>query len=520
MTESFEASSSNPRHGREHFLPHTAPTLDDLLNEATWLEWRGHALPPSKVTRLVTTDQSRAEFVEGARLLRLTEDGRSVKPHQLLVPDMLEAGAETNALIKPRRSAKTTSALVVAVGRCSIRSGYMAAMTLATTGQKTTERFGLDVMAPIERRWPDPNTRPVKLYKSKGSEHVAWPTSSSSRFAALTPTGDAFRSSAYDFVLVDESGEATIEQGDDLNGAIYPSFDTRDDAQVLFAGTAGDYREGLLLWDALHDADAGVLAYMVDQNLAPDAYGTWDDVEPLVLEVHPGIAANLTSLEKVRARFSRLGPERFAREYLNLFGEHGAAVHLFDRQKWAATGTDEPLPAPPDRFGLAFAPHPDTGFTSIVAAWRTSSGKAAALLLDRVTLDRAAPTLQRLARKYRMPIVYDTASQNAAIVVERLNRLNPRPRLEPLNYGQVKQAATRVVDEVDRSNVLHWNAQADLTGSIHDSVKRRSGDRAWLIGRPPKAPETDVTAAEAWSYALHHYDTYRQKSTAKARVAT
>jgi len=48
-------------------------------------------------------------------------------------------------------------------------------------------------------------------------------------------------------------------------------------------------------------------------------------------------------------------------------------------------------------------------------------------------------------------------------------------------------------------------------------VKRRSGDRAWLLGRKDNAD--DITAAEAWALAQLAYDTSKPKARARGRVA-
>src|SRR6185503_10847389 len=91
-------------------------------------------------TELITTDQSRAEFVEGARLLRLDkmiragDGGTGPTPIQLAIADMLNAGYFKNGVLEPRRTTKTTSVQAVLLGRCSIREDYVVGWTLATTG--------------------------------------------------------------------------------------------------------------------------------------------------------------------------------------------------------------------------------------------------------------------------------------------------------------------------------------------------------------------------------------------------
>src|SRR5688572_17108757 len=94
----------------------TTPTLADLWSEANWLEWRSRVehLPAIRLTELVTTEQSRGEFIEGARLLRLdqrprADGGMGPSPAQLLIADVLAAGKFMNAIFEARRVTKTTA---------------------------------------------------------------------------------------------------------------------------------------------------------------------------------------------------------------------------------------------------------------------------------------------------------------------------------------------------------------------------------------------------------------------------
>jgi hypothetical protein len=100
------------------------PELNDLLDEGTWLAWRESALVPQLVTDLLTTDETRAEFVEGARLLRLDANGKHIKPQQLVIADVLNFGHKFNDILVPRRGTKTTSIEAVLVGRCALREDY------------------------------------------------------------------------------------------------------------------------------------------------------------------------------------------------------------------------------------------------------------------------------------------------------------------------------------------------------------------------------------------------------------
>ena len=514
------------------------PELVDhpLLDESTWIGLRDAALRPDEVTALVTTWQTRLEFIVGATMLGLIEHepgGRTAKPQQLLVADVMNAGNPLNAILEPRRSTKTSSILAVHLGRCAVRPRRHSAFTLATTGLKAREKFREEIVDPIEARWPDAALRPVKIHKAGGGERLEFPNRSV--YAVHPPLGSSFRSSAYDDVLVDEGGESEDAMTDDLLAAIPPTFDTTGGALVV-SGTAGKRRgEGNLLHRMLTDKrlDAAILRYSAPDNTTDEELADWEPTEEhpearvreLIERHHPGVG-NLTPLEAVHRSYLLMPRDVFTREYLGIFGEDGAAITLFDPLKWARTGIDGALPAPgtpafPIRWSLAFAAHPDGICTSIVAAWRDAEGRAVGLQLDDLRgIDTAPAALVKLGRKYRVPLVYDEANQSNRLIIETLNREKSRPRLEPRAFKDAKVAASSLVDEVDRENVVHWRDQVAFTEGIHRTVKRRAGQgNGWLLGRDPKQPDHNITMVEAWALALHHYDNSRPKSKSRSQVA-
>ncbi|MHC9045814.1 hypothetical protein ACYX8G_14605 [Microbacterium saperdae] len=506
-----------------------------LLDADAWRALRDSVLPPDEVTPLVTTWQTRLEFLVGATLLGLIEHfpgGRTAKPQQLLVADVMNAGRPLNAILEPRRSTKTSSILAVHLGRCAVRPRRRSAFTLATTGLKAREKFREEIVDPIEARWPDAALRPVKIHKAGGGERLEFPNRSV--YSVHPPIGSSFRSSAYDDVLVDEGGESEDAMTDDLLAAIPPTFDTTGGALVV-SGTAGKRRgAGNLLHRMLTDKalDAAILRYSAPDTTTDEELAAWEPTEEhpegrvreLIEQHHPGVG-NLTPLDAVHRSYLLMPRDVFTREYLGIFGEDGAAVTLFDPLKWARTGLDGALPAPgtpafPARWSLAFAAHPDSLCTSIMAAWRDADGKAVGLLLDDLPGIDTAPKALLKARRYRVPIVYDDANQANRLIIEALNREKNRPRIEPRVFAQAKVAASSLVDEVDRENVVHWRDQLVLTEAVHKTVKRRAGQgNGWLLGRDPKQPNDNITPVEAWALALHHYDNSRPKAKGRSQVA-
>lgn len=501
-----------------------------LLEESAWVAMRDSGISPCVATEMVTTAQARREFLVGAWLLDASvKNGgllANIKPQMLQVVDVLAAGRFKNGVIEPRRSSKTTSLWCVLLGRCYLNEMHFAGYTMATTAKKTTERYRIDVYSPITRRWPDEDTRPVKVYKSNGSERVEF--TNGSLLSILSPDADAFTSGAYDTILVDEGGKATPEMGVDIETAVLPTFDTRPEGQYIVAGTAGEYREGNMLWEVLENPDAGILRYTVTDTVTDEEMAAWEPsedhpyarVRELIEGMHPGLSSGLTTLEKIRENFKSFGVEQFAREYLGVFGLVGVKSGIFDLTKWAAAGRGAALPTLPERFGLAMVCHPDQLSASLLAAWRDEDGKAVPLLLDHKSgVEWLAPAALRASRKYSMPLVHDSGSQVVLLTVETLNRAKPRPKLHPMTFMDVKKGAALVVDEVDRENVVHYR-QPELDDAIKLAVKRKAGVNGWALGRDPKSSNDDITPAEAFSLALLAYDNQKPAGGLVMKVRT
>ncbi|WP_054682497.1 hypothetical protein [Microbacterium sp. No. 7] len=476
------------------------------------------------MSELVTTAEDRHEFLRGATMLRFYGDramqNREPKAQQLVVVDALAAGASRNAVLLPRRSAKSTTLIATGLGRAEAREDYRVGVLTMTTGKAGRSRFLKDVVPALERS----GVEGYHVVRAAGQERVLFEESGGS--VAWLSTIDDLRGEAFDLIVLDEAGEADRQKVEDTLAAALPTLDTRPGAQIVAAGTAGKYRGGNLLWDWLElgrKGRAGIVEYALPDDVQDEDVHTWEAIEASILAAHPGIGT-LTTAEQVRGNYETLPREVFLREYGGLFGDEGGATALFDPLKWARGGTDDDpsVVTPPERWSLAFAPHPDQLAVSIVAAWRDEDGRAVALLLDRIQgIDGAAPALARLWRKYRVPVVYDGGNQVAQLIREKVDgNRSVRVKFEPYRFPDVKRAASLIVDEVDRENVRHWSRQVELNEAIHKAVRRKAGDRGWLLGRHPKQPDDDITPAEAWAMALLHYDTTKPKRRARGRVAS
>ncbi|MFC5930210.1 hypothetical protein D6T64_05660 [Cryobacterium melibiosiphilum] len=482
-----------------------------------WADWenlRDSHTPPHYVSAFTGAEEYRDEFLMGAHAFGLIDkDGSNskLKPQQLVMADAANAvDADGRPLspflgvLIPRRSAKTTTALALVIGRCLARPNYLVAFTLCTSGLMARKRFHSDIVPVLEKAYPHEATRPFKFYKSGGSESINF--TNGSRFVVVSPHGESFRSEAFDCVLVDEAGEASLTMGEDLLAGILPTLDTRPDSQVITCGTAGTFRTGQLLWDTLSDGrdgkpGSGIVEWSGPEYLTAEDVETWELTEPIVRAAHPGIDT-LTTISAIERNYRKLPRDKFIREYLSIFEQVGATVGIIRPEKWAAAELNDDLPEPPAHFALAIAASPNQAYASIVAAWR-EDGEARILLLDhRSGVKWLAPRALELARKYKVPVAHDTVGV-VLVEVEELQRAKPRPRLQPQTFRNVITAAALLIKEIDTGNLKHYG-QTVLDEHAAIVKKRMTGKTSWAFGRTDY--DDDISAVEAASLALRAYD--------------
>ena len=506
------------------------PTLADLQNEATWLERRSLIPEPLHSTGFVTTEQSRREFLEGARLLRLDQRrnyaGEIVGPTpiQLAIADTLAVGRKVNAILEPRRTTKTTAVQATLLGRCALREDYLVGWTLATTGAKAGERFKKDISSQLQRLYPDVKAREefVKISLSKGSEGLLFRNGSS--FDVYAPTGDGFRSNAFDVAWVDESGEAELELGEDLTAAIRPTLHTRHQAQFVMSGTAGAFRAGQLLWDALTDPNAAVLRHGLPDDVDPDELADWEPseehprarVRDHVLRVHPGIGWT-TPLEAIKDDWAAPAMRKnFPAEILSVFALEGSNTALLSQPKWQASTL--PLgdagTTPPARFCMVPFVHPDGTYASIGAAWTGPDETVHVGLLHwQAGTQGFAQKLYDLGKKHKRDIVYDSRSAATEVEVRQLRESRRAPAERPVLSADIARAAINLTKLLNEGKLRHYD-QPELTSAAEVAVKRAwNYGSGWSLGRPKGQEELDISGLEAIALAAYKLSDERERGS-------
>jgi len=458
------------------------------------------------------------EFLVGWRAMapvdRATGLPRLPKPQTWVVVDVLNASyADTDiplyttvGVCIPRRAAKTTSIMGVAMGRCLVRPGYVVIFT-AQSGTKAAARF-LDLARDLDRVNSNDDDRGFRILRGAGSQRIEF--ANGSLFLVVPPKGDAFRGDAADLIILDESQEHDVLVSDDLLGAILPTMDTRPSAQLIVAGTAGEHRSGLF-WATLEegrnqDPGTGIIEYAADPGTpvwipGEPVHGTVAD--PTVWDMaHPGIGT-LTTIETVGIRFAKLPLPQFMREYLGIWPEDysqsaiGAALWRGQEVEF----TDKPAD-----FAAAFDVSPDGSEAAFVAAWRDAEGVAYIEVLGHEPgTTWLGPMVQAHQKRYpRMRVGYDSIGA-ALVEADEMGKLrDPKPKIEPLRMSDIAAACAAFMRDLGNARLRHFG-QPGLDAAVAGAAKRPMlGEKAWAWGRA--ASGGSITTLIAGTNALRVYD--------------
>lgn len=522
------------------------PLLHDLWSEANWLEWRARAeaFTPIRMTPLVTTPQSRGEFIEGARLLRLDkrqragDGGYGPSPMQLLVADVLAAGRFMNVIFEPRRSTKTTAVQAVLLGRCAHREDYRVGWTMFTTGLKVGERFRDDIVQHLERLYPDPRLSPIVVNKGKGYESLLF-RDTSAKLSVYAPNADGFRSGGFDAAFGDEAAEADVEQGEDVTRAVIPTMDTKIGAQFILAGTGQKWRTGNLMWENLHDDEAAIAWHGIPETVDRRELVSWEPDLPhpktgatggrmreFIQLHHPGVGYT-TPLEAPKRSFDKVSLDDFLLEYGGQFGFEGAADVLIPPAQLASAWTDEPFPAEmPARMSVAFKAHHLGTHGSLAVAWEYDEpsdlvSDALALVGEQEKPARRAVALwwwdQSLLgvdnalltrmRRTRAPLVYDKRGYTEEIVERgKLARAVPKVTVKPTKTSDIPVSTVGLLRALEHGTLVMFRHPA-LEKAASIATRQAFGNYGtFRFGAPKDDPEADVTPIEAAALALLYLD--------------
>lgn len=520
------------------------PTLADLWSEANWLEWRSRIehLKPIRLDALVTTEQSRGEFIQGAHLLRLDQiaragdGGSGPSPMQLMVADLLAAGTFMNVIFEPRRSTKTTAVQAVMLGRCWSREDYTVGWTMFTTGAKAGQRFYEDMVKPLTKLWPDERRSPIKIGRSKGGEKLEF-RDTGSLLQVGTPNGDMFRSGGFDFAFGDEAGEADVEQGEDVTRAVIPTMDTKVGAQFVLAGTGQKWRTGQLLWESLHDDDAAVAWHGIPETVDRTELVSWEPDLPhprtgatggrmreWVEATHPGFGFTTLTAAPKRS-FDKFPLDDFLIEYGGQFGTEGAADVAIPPAHLERAMRKLSFPeTPPERFAAALKVHHLGNGGSLAIAWEWD--EPGDLVSDALELAGESERKRKRAvalwwhqggttnldrevllrvRRTNAKLWYDAFGYTEQIA-GRIAKAKPRPVMEPTKQADIPKATVEFLKALEDDELVIFDHPA-LRAACEKAKRQKFGNYGTFRFGPPDAdPEFDTSPLEAAALALRFLD--------------
>ncbi|WP_067194184.1 hypothetical protein [Microbacterium sp. XT11] len=528
------------------------PTLADLWSEANWLEWRSRIehLSPIRLDALVTTEQSRGEFIQGAHLLRLDhrqragDGGHGPSPMQLMVADLLAAGRFMNVIFEPRRSTKTTAVQAVMLGRCWSREDYTVGWTMFTTGAKAGQRFYEDIVKHLVKLWPDERRSPIKIGRSKGGEKLEF-RDTGSLLQVGTPNGDMFRSGGFDFAFGDEAGEADVEQGEEVTRAVIPTMDTKIGAQFVLAGTGQKWRTGQLLWENLHDEDAAVLWHGIPETVDRAELVSWEPDIPhpktgatggrmreWIERTHPGLGFT-TLFDAPKRSFDKFPLDDFLIEYGGQFGTEGAADVAIPPAHVDRALRSLPFPeTPPERFAAALKVHHLGNGGSLAIAWEYE--EPGDLVTEALEIAGQPPKRKRAValwwyqggttnltrevlvrlRRTGAKLWYDAYGYTEQIASE-LGKASPRPVLQGTKQGDIPKATVGFLKALEDDDLVIF-AHPALEQAVRRAKRQKFGNYGtFRFGPPDDDPDLDVSPLEACALALRFLDDVpRTKSAA------
>lgn len=394
-----------------------------------------------------------------------------------------------------RRSAKTTSILDVLVGRALNRPGYKIAST-AQTGLKARAKL-LEVQTALIAAGFE--TQGLgRCLRGAGDTRIEFANGSS--WVALPPNGAAFRSEAFDMVLVDEGGEIDAETADDLLSGLIPTMDTRPTAQLVVAGTPGEVRAGML-WTALEwlrngRARTGGVVYECPDRREFIDPETGEPDWPLLLATHPGIGT-LTDAETIVGNIDVLGIARWSREYLCKW-PLTAGVTALDVASWEACESDDE-PQRPEDAAVAFDVDPDGASAVLVAAWRDGRNRAVfEVLASGGGYEWLPEACKEAQEEHRGAISYDAIGPNLD-AADKMARAPHRVRCQPTKFRDQVGGAARIDKEIAKRNVVHFG-DPELTEGVESSAWRPAGGGRLFLRK------SGTAAVVAAAMALWEFD--------------
>lgn len=559
MTASvFETSSVPPLGGSTDFSLHL------------WESTRARGILPTFAGDYSDEVELRREFLVGARMMGYElvdlDDQAAIdalaaqspprfplQPQQLRLVDALNSRDYDQFVVEiPRRASKTTTIFLWVLGRCASRPGYQVTFS-AQSGVKTSARLR-EWKTRLDRTCPDPDAglppwrrglgvkpkavaRQLALFGEELGELEHEPTGrgfrilmgevgkgiyfdNGSQFLCFKPDADAYRGEAGDISWIDEGQELEPEAGADLLAGIIPLQDTKQGAALVVSGTAGEARVGVF-WELVNrlrdgDPDVGGVDYCAPEDTPWEIVEDEESAMGLLRGVHPGINT-LTTEEKMRRNWRKLGKPQWSREYASMwpesFGERAVDPGLWEAARLASK------PDRPERVAFGIGINRTGSAAAICAAWRTAKGVAYLEVIEhKAGTDWMPELMQYLTKKYRgSTIAFDRIGQQEATVT-RAEVLTPKPRMRIQTFNETAAGCIQFLRDLERGTLRH-SGQNALNAAVEIAARRevRGNDRGVWLWTPGELGG-DITALDAATRALRNWDQHFARKAGTGRT--
>lgn len=461
---------------------------------------------PTAAKPRYATQRNPARKTRGGEVAILANaKGKPLMPHQSLIADVgLEIDPATNnywydlvIVTMQRQAGKTKLIGDVADHRCLTLPQSRVWLT-AQTGKDASQWMRdehietLLHLALFKDR--------IKCSRAAGAETVRWPNGS--MFRVFPPQRDALHGKQGDLIFLDEIWAHDQPHGDALKQAVRPTMLTRVGSQLWIFSTAGDDESTML-----HDyVDLGREA--VNDPNSRVAYFEWsipDDADAEDMEVilrhHPAYGYTVTreALEAARKDF-RDDVAGWARAYGNR--PTHSRVAAFPAGVWEKCGRE--LSRQPDRVGIGFDVTPSGDRAAVTVSWRDAQGLPwVEVARESLSSDWVADYVSGVARRFKAPVVYDTAGIATLAVADQIARKYPWVKLHGLSTQEFATSCAVFAGAVIDGNLRHPN-QATLNKSVQVASRRPILDGGWAWGR--KVSSGSIASLVAATAALWAYD--------------
>lgn len=443
--------------------------------------------------------------------------GISLLPQGVQVASLLEAKNDEGlplyskvVIQMGRRATKTSSIQATLLGRCLSIPGYRIIST-AQTGT-LSQQFLAELGTELEMAWPDEDSRPFRFYKSNGSIRIVF--ENGSQWRAVKPQAAAFRGSAADCILFDESGEYDNKTTEDLLAGAIPVLATRPSAQLIVTGTPPKVRDGLL-WKYLtlgrsDPEEIGILDY----SMEPTADATDED---LWYSVYPGLSSGLVPIKYLREAMEVQGLLSFSREFLCL-DPQASSLRAIPEEDWLAGQELDMLELPLHNYSVSFDITQDGSAGSVAVAWYTEDGIPHVQVLEHKAGFNWMPAyISEILRNSKgIEVAFDSIGNNLSVFqsIQRSPRV-PKASLRALTMKEVAGGVSLLTSHVSDRALVHAK-DAALDKAAEEVAFRYSGDSR-LFGR--RQSSADISPLVAAANALYIAAGMRHKEPRKKRGA-